>query len=190
VPLTLQCLSLQYNVYNTQDCEEQVVRSIQLRASTAKPQDYVSLVDMGLIWRLATPTHEDREARKRNGSEYYWSDYLHKICSIILSRHAHTRLIILVNDKYDLLFSIKDDQHDRRAAMHPHIPNVFPKPTDPFSGAAEFNKLIVNPGNKEQMKTQIDRLRTGVIYCEGETTGNLSTGVESEDYVFKHAESD
>ncbi len=35
-----------------------------------KPSDYVSLVDMGLIWRLATPTPEDREARKLDGSDY------------------------------------------------------------------------------------------------------------------------
>ncbi|KAF3833219.1 hypothetical protein F7725_026884 [Dissostichus mawsoni] len=66
------------------------------------PRDHCSLVDMGLIWQLATPTPEDREARKRDGSEYLWSDYLEKISAIIFSRHANASHIILVNDKYDL----------------------------------------------------------------------------------------
>ena len=81
-----------------------------------------------------------------------------------------------MNDKYDLPFSIKDDEHDRRTLKHTHIPNVFPKPKDLFPGAAEFNKLMVNSGNKvrlqrlvkEHMKAKVGQLRsTEVIYCEG-----------------------
>ncbi|KAL8608664.1 hypothetical protein ACOMHN_002893 [Nucella lapillus] len=103
---------------------------------------------MGMIWRLATPTPDDREARKRDGSHYSWNDYLHKICAIIFSRHANASpYIILINDKYDLPFSIKDDEHDRQAAKHGHIPNVFPKPEDTFPGAAEFNQFMVRSGN-------------------------------------------
>ena len=113
-----------------------------------KPQNHVSLVDMGMIWQLATPTPEDREVRKRDGSEYCWIDYLHKICAIIFSRHTYAYLIILINDKYDLPFSIKDDEHDRRAAKHPQVPNVYPKPEDRFPGAAEFSVLMVSSGNK------------------------------------------
>ena len=67
---------------------------------------------MGLIRRLATPTPEDREGRKRDGSEYTWSDYLDKISAIILSGHKDAHQIILVNDRYDLPFCIKDDEHD------------------------------------------------------------------------------
>ena len=77
-----------------------------------KPQDYISLVDMGLVWRLVKPTPEDREAIKMDGSHYRWSNYLDKICTIIISRHSDVRLIILVNDTYDRPFSIKDDEHD------------------------------------------------------------------------------
>ncbi|KAJ8380935.1 hypothetical protein SKAU_G00017130 [Synaphobranchus kaupii] len=128
---------------------------------------------MGLIWRLATPTSEDREARKRDGSEYRWSDYLSKICAIILSRHANAVLIILVNDRYDLPFSIKDDEHDRRAAKHPHIPNVFPKPEDRFPGAAEFNKLMVNSGNKLQGDLLIKR-KHAFINCRGMLTEEVA----------------
>ena len=167
-----------------------------LQPVTEEPQNHMSLVDMGLIWRLATLTPEDREARKRDGSEYCWIDYLHKICAIIFSRHANAYLIILINNKYDIPFSIKDDEHDRRAAKHPHVPNVFPK--DRFPGAAEFSELMVNSGNKvrlqklvkEELKTQVDQVQGDIIYCEGEVSTNLSTGVANGDYVFKHPEAE
>ena len=59
------------------------------------------------------------------------SDYQDKICSIIFSCHAGARLIILVNDKYDLLFSIKDDEHDvKQQHIHIQYPVVSPSPTD------------------------------------------------------------
>ena len=163
-----------------------------------KPPDNVSLVDMGLIWRLAIPTPDDREARKRDGSEYRWSDYMDKICSITLSPHVDARLIILVNDKYDIPFSIKNDEPDRRAAKYQQIPNVSQEPSDPFPSAVEFNKLMVNSGNKvrlqtllkERMKAQVCRLQTNVIYCAGENSTNLSTGTVSQDCVFKQPEAD
>ena len=197
--VTDECLSL-YNVDGSmrKTAKSKLLELFNLDTVAEKPRDHISLVDMGLIWRLASPTPEDREAGKRDGSEYCWSDYLDKICAIILSRHAGAHSIILVNDKYDLPFSIKDDEHDRRAAKHPHIPNVYPKPEDTFPGAAEFNKLMANSGNKvrlqklvkEQFRTKVGRVRGGVIYCEGETSINLSTGVVNMDYVFKHPEAD
>ena len=197
--VTEECLSL-YNVDGSmrKTAKSKLLQLFNLDPVAEKPRDYISLVDMGLIWRLATPTPDGREARRRDGSEYRWNDYLDKICTIIRSRHADACLIILINDRYDLPFSIKDDEHDRRAAKHPHIPNVFPKPEDTFPGAAEFNKLMFNSGNKvrlqklvkEQLITQVGQVRGGIIYCEGETSTNLSTGMVSGDYVFKHPEAD
>jgi len=88
---------------------------------------------------------------------------LERSAASFFSRHRDARLIILVNDRYDLPFTIKDDEHQRRAAKHHHIPNVFPKPDDIFSAMAEFNKVMVNSSNKgrlqklllEHMKLQI-----------------------------------
>ena len=54
--------------------------------------------------------------------------YLEKISAIILSRHSnYASRIILVNDRYDLINSIKDDEYDRRAEKYPNTPNVFSK---------------------------------------------------------------
>ena len=197
--VTQECLSL-YNVDGSmrKTAKSKLLEVFSLEPVDEEPQDHVSLVDMGLIWRLATPTPDDREARKRDGSEYCWSDYLDKICAIIFSRHADAHLIILVNDKYDLPFSIKDDERDRRAAKHALIPNVFPKPNDNFPRAAEFNKLIVNSGNKvrlqkllkEHLNEHVGQVQGSIIYGEGDTSTNLSTGSVSGDYVFKHPEAD
>ncbi|KAJ4940245.1 hypothetical protein JOQ06_026554 [Pogonophryne albipinna] len=57
---------------------------------------------------------------------------------------------------------------------------------------------MVNSGNKvrlqkllkEQLKTRVCRVQGEIIYCEGERSTNLGTGVASRDYVFKHAEAD
>ncbi|KAL8563613.1 hypothetical protein ACOMHN_024714 [Nucella lapillus] len=148
--VTEECLSL-YNIDGSfhKTMKSKMLELFNKDPVAQKPQTYISIVDMGMIWRLATPTPDDREARKRDGSYYSWNDYLHNICAIIFSRHANASpYIILINDKYDLPFSIKDDEHDRRAAKHGHIPNVFPKPEDTFPGAAEFNQFMVRSGNK------------------------------------------
>ena len=38
------------------------------------PVRYTAIVDMGFIWRLATPTKEDRE--KTDGTKYTWGTML------------------------------------------------------------------------------------------------------------------
>ncbi|KAL8565961.1 hypothetical protein ACOMHN_054946 [Nucella lapillus] len=198
--VTEECLSL-YNVDGSfrKTMKSKMLELFNKDPVAQKPQTYISIVDMGMIWRLATPTPDDREARKHDGSHYSWNDYLHKICAIIFSRHANASpYIILINDKYDLPFSIKDDEHDRRAAKHGHIPNVFPKPKDTFPGAAEFNQFMVRSGNKvrlqklvkKKLEAEVAWVGCEVIYCEGETAVNLSTGVANGDYVFRHPEAD
>ena len=53
-------------------------------------EPYIAIVDMGMIWRMATPSAEDRQTQ--DGAPYKWSDYVHKLASIILSRHYMERL--------------------------------------------------------------------------------------------------
>ena len=147
--LTEECLSV-FNVDGSmrKTCKSMLLQLFSVEPVTEITQGYISLVDMGLIWRLATPTPEDHEAKRRDGSEYRWIDYLDKIFVIITSFHADAHFIILVNDRYDISFSIKDDEHDRRAAKYPHTPNVFPKPNDIFPTSVEFNKVMLNSTNK------------------------------------------
>ena len=108
--VTDECLSI-FNVDGSmrKTCKSKLLEFFDLDPVVRNPHNYVGLVDMGLIWRLVTPTPEDREAKKWDGSLYCWSK---KNCSLIFSHHSEAKMIILVNDKYNVPLSIKDDGHD------------------------------------------------------------------------------
>ena len=44
------------------------------------------------------------------GTPYKWSDYVHKVSSIILACHGDAERIICVNDPYDAPYSNKDNK--------------------------------------------------------------------------------
>ena len=197
--VTEECLSM-FNVDGSlrKTCKSKLLQLFSMELVTEIPQGYISLVDMGLIWRLATPTPEDREAKRRDGSEYRGVDYLGKIFVIITSRHADSHIIILVNDRYDIPFNIKDDEHDQRAAEYPYIANVFPKLDYIFPTTVEFNKVMVNSTNKvrlqkillKHIKPRVAQLACGVLSSEGERVTNMNTYMATGDYRFKHPEAD
>ena len=114
---------------------------------------YTALVDMGFLWRLATPSTEDRE--KKDGTHYTWSDYADKVFSLALSRHRNASEIIFVNDPYDLEMSIKDSEHDRRAGASSYLGgtrNVFIRKEDKLPPPKEFQDFFKNPGNKIRLQ--------------------------------------
>ena len=57
---------------------------------------YFSLVDMRLIWRLASPTSDDCDAKTNSGIDYLWRDYLNRVCSMVYSRCNNATTIILI----------------------------------------------------------------------------------------------
>ena len=69
--ITEECLSM-YNVDGSmrKTSKSKLLQKFDLHPVAEKPRDHISLVDMGLIWRLATPSSEDREAIKRDGLQY------------------------------------------------------------------------------------------------------------------------
>ena len=75
-------------------------------------EPYVASVDMDMIWSMATPTAEYRQTE--DGTPRKWSDYVHKVSSIILVLHGDADCIICVNDPYDATYSTKDDERDLR----------------------------------------------------------------------------
>jgi hypothetical protein len=102
-----------------------------------------------------------------------------------------------VNDRYDLPFSIKDYERDQWAAKYSNIANVFPSPKDSFSGAADFNKLMVNSSNKTRLQKIVKDhftakigLYNNVAISYNAVSTTLRTGVNDENLVFKHAETD
>ena len=111
--VTEECLSM-FNVDGSmrKTCKSKLLQLFSMEPVTEIPQSHISLVDMGLIWRLATPIPEGREAKKRDGSEYRGIDYLDKIFVIITSRHADAHIIILISDRYIIPFSLMLEEHD------------------------------------------------------------------------------
>ena len=91
------------------------------------PREYVALVDMGYIWRLATPSPADRELTRRCGSTYTWGNFGKKVVSLISSRHTLASQIICVNDVYTFDYTVKDDERDRRANRFKNVPNIHIK---------------------------------------------------------------
>ena len=152
---------------------------------------------MGLILRLAIPSVDDRDVKKRCGEEYLWKDYLDKIVAILYTRHTNALKIILVNDNYTGS-SIKDDEHDRRASKHRSLPNIFPKVRDKFPSPGQYNKFLLKAENKVRLQKilknhligEVKKHQPVVIYCETEVATNLNENVENSDFSFKQAEAD
>lgn len=150
--ITDECLSL-FNVDGSmrKTAKSKLLDFFDLKTVSQPSSEYIALVDMGLLFRLATPTPEDREIKRRNGIGYKWDDYLGKISSILEARHSHANFVVLVNDRYDLSFCIKDDEHDRRAAKCPKAHNQYPRPQERFPSASEFSGFMVNSANKSRL---------------------------------------
>ena len=149
-----------------------------------------------MVWRLATPTAEDRETVKRYGRQYQWLDYLEKIVSMILYLHPVAITIILLNGRYDKQYSIKDEEHERRAAKYLGAGNRFPKPNDPFPSSTDFNAFLSDSGNKTRLQRMIKNylfqknLSHQIVYCEGNVFTNISSNSEMPNISQEHTEAD
>ena len=50
--------------------KSKLLQSFSIQPVLEVPSAYVSIIDMGLIWRLASPTSDDCDAKKRSGTDY------------------------------------------------------------------------------------------------------------------------
>ena len=192
---TEECLVL----FNANGTFRKTQKSKLLQKLIHQPQEitsYTVVVDMGMIWRLAAPTVEDRD--KGDGSPYTWGDYANKMTSMILARHKDANSIICVNDPYGQTESIKYDERELRIQGHGHIPNVFMKAGDAFPSAREFNTIMCISGNKKRLQTMIKAQLTGiapsikqeVLYSVGEECTSLSSGTSLDELSFSQSEAD
>ena len=71
--VTEECLSV-YNVDGSmrKTKKSKLLEKFLLTPVLEVPREYASLIDMGYIWRLATPTPEDKESIHRDGLDYTW----------------------------------------------------------------------------------------------------------------------
>ena len=118
--VTEECLSI-FNVDGSfrRTAKHKLLDHLNLQPTADKPALYYSLIDMSMLFRLATPTPEDREKKKRDGSVYKWIDYVSKIASMVHSRHPDAVQCYAINDDYETEYTIRDDERERRAADYP-----------------------------------------------------------------------
>ncbi|MES9882370.1 MAG: hypothetical protein ABW185_15975 [Sedimenticola sp.] len=193
--VTDECLTL----FHVNGTLRKTQKSKLLQKLTQQPLDvpsYTALVDMGMIWRSATPTAEDRE--KGDGSAYTWGDYGNKVSSMVLTRHADATTIICVNDPYDHTESIKDDERELRIQGQGHVPNVFMKSGDKFPSAREFKTVLCSSGNKKRLQVLIkaslchvaQSTKQALLYSVGEDCVRLQSGEVEESLCFDQCEAD
>ena len=147
--VTDECLS----IFNENGTMRKVQKSAMPKGMEFKevqePEEHTSLVDMGLIWRLATPTKEDRE--KPDGKKYTWGDYRDNVVDTVMKRHPKAERLILINDPYTLEYSIKDSEKMKRGDGEP-VPNVYMKAEKEFPANQEFSKSLTKSENKFRMQ--------------------------------------
>ena len=94
---------------------------------------------MGMIWRMAT---QSADQLMQYGTPCKWSDYVHKVSSIVLAHHGDAERIVCVNDPYDTPYSTKDNERDLRVQDKAHIPHAYMKLGDLFPSAQVFKTLL------------------------------------------------
>ena len=142
-------------------------------------EPYVALVDICMIWSIATPTAEDLQTI--NGTPYKWAGYVHNVSSIILARQ-HT----------------KDNERDTRVQGKTHIPNIYMELADPFPCARAFKTLLCNVSNKRRLQKLICIYLTGlaqsvvaeIIYSVDSHSNNVSTQQPMQYYIFDQSGAD
>ena len=191
-----ECVAL----FNSNGTYRKTQKSKLIQKFSLQPVDlqepYIALIDMGMIWRMATPTAEDRQTQ--DGIPYKWSDYAQKVSSIIFARHNNDTRIICVNDPYDVAYSTKDDEREMRVQGRAHVPNIYMKFNDPFPSARAFKTLLCSTSNKERLQKLICRHLTDlaqsvhaeIVYSVGSNCTNLSTQESMPEYSFSQSEAD
>ena len=93
-------------------------------------EDYIAVVDMGMIWRLCLPATDERSPD--SDEKYKWNDYHDNVTKTLVARHPRAKMIISVNDDYTAKHTIKDDERIQRGKGLGNVPNEFFKPGDDF----------------------------------------------------------
>ena len=190
-----ECLTL----FNANGTFRKTQKSKLLQKLALQPLDvnsYTALVDIGMMWHLASPTAEEKV--KSDGSPYTWGDYTNKIGSVILARHVNATTIICIIDPYDYAESIKDDERELRIQGQGPIPNIYMKPADLFPTACKFKTILCSAGNKKRLqaliKAQLSELSKSIsqelVYSVGEDCVSLSTGDTKDSLSFSQGEAD
>lgn len=200
--VTEECLSIFNPNGSMYKCQKSKLLECMKFQEVPAPNAYTALIDMGLYWRIATPTPEDRH--KPDGTTYSWADYAAKIFNVAKSRHPFASCYIFVNDYYEMQYGIKDAErilraNTKNASYSGLSKNVYIKPEDPFPPSREFSEFLHNDKNKvrlqlflkdEFIKLVASQLEKSFIFSLRETCWDLHTGLNIYAYQCFQSEAD
>ena len=89
--ITDECLSI-FNADGTMRKVQKSKLIDRLQLKQIRSPQYIGIIDMGMIWRMATPKSEERE--KTDNAPYTWDDYVTKIINIICTRHPNAVTLV------------------------------------------------------------------------------------------------
>jgi len=110
--------------------------------------------------------------------------------------------MVFVNDPYDLEFTTKDSEHDRRQSSQPYrhgTKNVYMKSKDRFPAAKDFSNMFSNTTNMQRLQTFLKKEFANLaqtkpainfVYSVRHTCWNLSSGDQCEEFECHHIEAD
>ena len=197
--VTDECLPI-FNINGTMKKvqKSKPIDKLNLQPLENVQEGYIAIVDMGFLWRLATPSVDDRE--KADGTTFTWRDYATKMFSLALSRHRLAGRIIFVNDPYNIPFTIKDGERQQRSASYTGgSRNIFMKTLDKFVTSKEFNNMFCNTSNKLRLQAFIQTEFTQLchkfpniefVYSLQNYCWNLQLGSRITDFECEHTEAD
>ena len=165
--ITEHCLSIFNGNGTIRKCQKSKIVEM-MKLVNIVMNDYIAIVDMGLLWRVATPTAEDRD--KGDGTFFTWKDYADKVFNIITCRHKGASTIIAVNDYYgNDVINTKDGEHQNRSRQlqSGQTKNMYPTSTKRFPAKKEFEIFLNNPSNKKRL--QIFLKENFASLCKNET---------------------
>ena len=119
-------LSTNFNIHGQirKAVKSTLINSFEMHETTLEGVSCILIVDMGFIWRQATPSIADREIPE---VDFTWGNYATKIFNIILQRHPNAIEYHLVNDRYYVELSIKDAEHQKgNSVFLEGSRNIFP----------------------------------------------------------------
>ena len=169
-------------MFPEESCKNRLLEQLNLNAVETIPAEYTSIGDMGMVWRLATLTAENRETANRDGRQYQWLDYMQKIVAIILSRTPSAIQTFLASDRYKEPNSIKDEEHKRRGVKYIGAGNKFPKPSDHTLSLVHFSQIPATKLGFSILSRTIcfrKKLRQQIVYFKE----NLCTDISSKSVI-------
>ncbi|KAK6174843.1 hypothetical protein SNE40_013413 [Patella caerulea] len=95
--VTDECLPI-FNINGTmrKTQKSELVTKFHMQPIDLLPNGYIAILDMGLMWQLATPSLEDRQ--RSDETSFTLKECASKMLTVITLRHRHASEIVLIKD--------------------------------------------------------------------------------------------